>query len=73
MNNLKAERLKMGWSQERLAKETGVSRTSIARYEAETQQPTMKNARLLASGLGKSVDEVFGGDDNQDDQEEGAK
>ncbi len=54
--NMKIERLKRGWKQADLAKESGVSISSIARYEMEENIPTLDTATLLAGAFGVSID-----------------
>lgn len=57
-SKLKELRKAKGFSQERLAKITGISRVSIARYETGVAVPNMKNARKLAEALECSIDDI---------------
>ena len=50
--NIKVERVKRGWSQEDLAKASGVGLNSIARYETGNVVPGLDNALKLAKALG---------------------
>ena len=58
--NLKVERAKHGWSQEDLAKASGVKQNSIARYEMSGTTPGLDQACKLASALGCSIDALVG-------------
>lgn len=58
--NLKIERVKRGWSQERLAEASGVGQNSIARYETGTTTPGLDQAFKIASALGCSIDDLVG-------------
>lgn len=59
-NRLAALRSDRGWSQEDLARESGVSLNAIARYEAETNCPSLETAFKLAEALGCSLDVLSG-------------
>ncbi|MBQ9043817.1 MAG: helix-turn-helix transcriptional regulator [Eggerthellaceae bacterium] len=54
---LKSRRELKGWDQETLAKESGVSRNAIARYETELNVPGFETVCKLAAALGCSTDE----------------
>lgn len=53
-------RKKLKLSQEELARKSGVSRASIARYETNEQSPTLATAQRLAETLGCTIDDLFG-------------
>ena len=53
-------RKKLKLSQEELARKSGVSRASIARYETNEQSPTLATAQRLAETLGFTIDDLFG-------------
>ena len=53
---LKARRLRAGWTQARLAIESGLHPGTLAHYEAGTRRPTWDAVQLLASALGVKVD-----------------
>ncbi|MCI6845309.1 MAG: helix-turn-helix transcriptional regulator [Coriobacteriaceae bacterium] len=55
-NRLAALRSDRGWSQEDLARESGVSRDAIARYEAEINCPSLETVGKLAEALGCPLD-----------------
>lgn len=57
---LKIERVKRGWSQERLAEASGVAQNSIARYEMGGTTPRLDQAYKIASALGCSIDALVG-------------
>jgi transcriptional regulator with XRE-family HTH domain len=50
-----------GWSQHRLEEESGVSRVSIGKIEADQVKPRIGTLRKLARALGVSVEELVGG------------
>lgn len=58
--NLKIERVKRGWSQERLAEASGVGQNSIARYETGSTTPGLDQAFKLAEAMGISIDAIVG-------------
>lgn len=58
--NLKVERMKHRWSQIDLAKASGVSLGSIARYETSENVPTLDTALQIARALGCSIDALCG-------------
>jgi transcriptional regulator with XRE-family HTH domain len=59
-NRLSALRNDKGWSQEDLARESGVSLNAVARYESEANVPTLETAFKLAEALGCSLDVLSG-------------
>lgn len=58
-NKLKAIRKEHGFTQEALAKKSGVHRTSIARYETGKRGISTKNLRRLADTLDVPVDDLM--------------
>src|SRR5215470_2916449 len=54
-------RTRRGWSQARLADESGVSRTEISAVETGRLVPSVAVALKLASALGEPVEALFGG------------
>lgn len=67
---IKRYRLLRGWSQSRLARESGVSQTYISELEAGKWTPNISVLRKLAAALGVPVsallDEEFeGGEEDQ--------
>lgn len=54
--NLKRGRVKMNWSQERLAHEAGVDRTMLSRIEAQRANPSLATLVKLANALEVPVD-----------------
>ena len=55
---LREERLKKGITQYKMAKETGMSKSSILYIENCTQRPTLYTALLLADYLGLDFSKV---------------
>ncbi|MEN6460061.1 MAG: helix-turn-helix transcriptional regulator [Syntrophomonas sp.] len=67
---IKRYRLLRGWSQSRLARESGVSQTYISELEAGKWTPNISVLRKLAAALGVPVsalldEEVEGGEEDQ--------
>lgn len=67
---IKRYRLLRGWSQSRLARESGVSQTYISELEAGKWTPNISVLRKLAVALGVPVsalldEEVEGGEEDQ--------
>ena len=52
---LRETRLDMGWSQQRLADETGISNKTISAYELGTLSLNLQPIKKLAKALGKPV------------------
>lgn len=59
MNQLKSKRVKMGWSQQRLADESGVGQTTISAIERGAMIPTIEIAIKIARAMKCSIDELF--------------
>lgn len=55
-------RERKGYTQAELARKLGVSKTSINRYENNTQSPTLENAKRLADILDTTLDFLAGVD-----------
>ncbi|MDY2656417.1 MAG: helix-turn-helix transcriptional regulator [Candidatus Limiplasma sp.] len=60
MEKIKELRLNKGWSQEELAKKSGVGRISIIRYENNERIPQVDVASRIANALGCTIDELLG-------------
>ncbi|MBB4736438.1 helix-turn-helix transcriptional regulator [Micrococcus cohnii] len=58
-NSLPDERARLGWSQQRLADELGVSRQTIISIEKGRHDPSLTLAFELARVVGRRVDELF--------------
>lgn len=56
---LKEIRKLRGMTQEQLAKASGIHRVTIAKYEAQSVDPSIENAEKLASVLGVTVDALI--------------
>ncbi len=57
---LKSQREKAGYSQMELSKLTGISQSSISRWEENKRTPSIENCVQLADFYGISVDELIG-------------
>ena len=53
-------RKKKGWTQDDLAKKMGISRATVAQYEADKRKPKYETLVRFADALGTSVDELLG-------------
>ena len=58
--NLKIQRAKKGWSQERLSKESGLSLGSIGHYVLGDPIPGIDSLAKIAIALGCSIDYLVG-------------
>lgn len=54
---LKVKRTERGWNQEQLAEAAGLSKSAIARYEAELNAPSFDAVCKLADALGCDTDD----------------
>lgn len=59
-NNIKMARIARGWRQDELAKESGLSKNSISKYETDTVMPRMPQAKAIAKALGIEYEELAG-------------
>jgi molybdate-binding protein/DNA-binding XRE family transcriptional regulator len=59
-NQVKAFRQRRGWSQEELARRSGVSRPSVSAIEIERLAPSVTTAIALAAALACKVEDLFG-------------
>ena len=57
---IKEKRLKMGLSQEGLARKIGVTRQTINLIEAGKYNPSLRICKGIAKELNASLDELFG-------------
>ena len=61
LNNLKKLRKKKGWSQERLARESGISYQTLIKIEQDRiKTPRLDTLIKLAKALGVSLDKLVG-------------
>jgi putative transcriptional regulator len=58
-NRVRELRLGLGWTQEDLAKATGVSRQSINSIERNRYVPSLPLALTFARVFGRSTDDIF--------------
>jgi molybdate-binding protein/transcriptional regulator with XRE-family HTH domain len=58
-NRIAGARKELGWSQQRLAQSSGVSRAEVSAVETMRQSPSTATALRLASALGTRVEELF--------------
>ncbi|ANE22561.1 hypothetical protein AAY81_04840 [Denitrobacterium detoxificans] len=56
--NLRAERARVGLSQQELSDKAGVDRMSISKYERGHALPNLNNAAALACALGCSLESL---------------
>ena len=57
---LKELRIERNLNQSELARETGLSQSSIARWEADDRDPTIQGLIVLAKYFGVSIDFLVG-------------
>lgn len=55
---VKAARMALGWSEERLAAEANISYSSVRKYENGTTQPSLPVAARMAKALGISLSDL---------------
>jgi transcriptional regulator with XRE-family HTH domain len=61
LKNLKKLRLKKGWSQEKLAREAGISYQTLIKIErGYVKNPKLETLIKLAKALGVSIDKLLG-------------
>lgn len=58
-NRIKEYREALGWSQEQLARKSGVSRSAVSEAESGAHVPTLEAALRLSEALGVSMDKLF--------------
>lgn len=58
---VRAERLRQGLSQEKLAEKAGLHRTYIGMVERAEKNVTLRNMEKIANALGVTVSDIFGG------------
>jgi transcriptional regulator with XRE-family HTH domain len=63
--NLKRLRLGRGWSQERLAQESGLNVSHLPKIERSEREPGVRTVSKLATALGVSAAELFEGIDGR--------
>lgn len=64
---LKAARAQKDMTQKELASAVGVSRQTINSIEQGEYNPTIKLCRSICRALGKTLDEIFGEDDSDEE------
>jgi transcriptional regulator with XRE-family HTH domain len=63
--NLKRLRLGRGWSQERMAQESGLNPSYLPKIERSEREPGVRTVSKLATALGVSAAELFEGIDGR--------
>jgi transcriptional regulator with XRE-family HTH domain len=63
--NLKQLREERGWSQERVAHESGLNPSHVAKIERTEREPGVRSISKLSKGLGVSASELFDGIDGR--------
>ncbi len=63
---IKVARTQLDLTQKELAEKVGISRQTMNAIEQGEYNPTIKLCRSICKVLGKSLDELFGEDDNND-------
>ena len=62
---IRAARAMLDWTQKDLADAVGVTRQTINAIEQGEYNPTIKLCRIICKVLGKTLDELFGEDDER--------
>ncbi len=65
---MKAARAQRDWSQKELADAVGVSRQTINAIEKGEYNPTIKLCRAICRALGKTLDDLFWEEDNNEEE-----
>ena len=63
-NTIPDERARLGWSQQRLADELGVSRQTVISLEKGRYDPSLPLAFRLAAVFGRRIEDLFTPDGN---------
>lgn len=63
---IKVARAQLDMTQKQLAEKVGISRQTMNAIEQGDYNPTIKLCRSICKELGKSLDELFGEDDNDE-------
>ena len=63
--NMRDARTSKGWSQSRLAAETGISSTAISAYENDKKRPGLDTLARVANALDVSIDMLYYGDESR--------
>lgn len=58
-NQIAAARRELGWSQQKLAANSGISRAEVSAVETGRQAPSTATALKIAAALGRTVEELF--------------
>jgi putative transcriptional regulator len=66
--SIKVARAELDMTQKALADEVGISRQTMNAIEQGEYNPTIKLCRAICRVLGKSLDELFGGEDEHVDK-----
>lgn len=71
--NLKRLREDRGWAQERLAHESGLNPSHVAKIERSEREPGVRTIAKLSTSLGISAGELFAGIDGSSAQRDSAR
>ncbi|WP_313528865.1 helix-turn-helix transcriptional regulator [Anaerotignum sp.] len=66
--SIKVARAQLDMTQKQLAEKVGISRQTMNAIEQGEYNPTIKLCRAICKVLGKSLDELFGEDDSDDEK-----
>ena len=62
---IKVARAQLDMTQKQLAETVGISRQTMNAIEQGEYNPTIKLCRAICKTLGKSLDDLFGGEENE--------
>lgn len=66
--NIKLARVERGMTQKALAEAVGISRQTMNAIEQGDYNPTIRLCRKICKVLGKSLDELFGEEDSDEEK-----
>lgn len=66
VNKIKLTRMEMGFTQAQLAKKIGVTRQTIGLIEKGQYNPSLQLCIAIAKTLGKTLDDLFWEDEDDD-------
>ncbi|MDD3393291.1 MAG: transcriptional regulator [Clostridia bacterium] len=68
--SIKVARAQLDMTQKQLAEKVGISRQTMNAIEQGEYNPTIKLCRAICKVLGKSLDDLFGEDDSNEEGKE---
>ena len=72
-HNLRAARKALGYTLDRLADISGISKRMISHYETQVKRPSIDKIKILADALNASVNDLIGAKDTSKNKKEETK